>query len=269
MKRKLALVLSVILMASTLMVGCGDSSETSSSDERDTLIVGFDAEYPPYGYMDDDGEYTGFDIEMAKLVCESLGWECVLKPIDWDSKDLELESGTIDCIWNGFSVTEDRLDQYAWSVSYVDNSQVIVVPVSSGITSLDEIAGLDVIVQAGSAALEALNADDCADWTATFGSLSEVADYNTAFMNMEAGAADAVAVDIAVAEYQLSIREEGEYVILDEAFYSEPYAIGFRVEDTDLRDLIDEEYMKLVEDGIYEELAVQFGIDTAMLALLD
>ncbi|MFI3207756.1 MAG: transporter substrate-binding domain-containing protein [Eubacteriales bacterium] len=269
MKRKIALVLSVVLLASTLLIGCGSDSETSSLDDRDTLIVGFDAEYPPYGYMDDNGDYTGFDIEMAKLVCESLGWECVLKPIDWDSKDMELESGTIDCIWNGFSVTPEREDQYAWSITYVDNSQVIVVPASSGITTLDELEGLYVAVQAGSSALEALNSDDCADWVATFEGLSEVADYNSAFMNMEAGAADAVAVDIAVAEYQLSIREEGEYVILEEAFYSEPYAIGFRVEDTDLRDLIDEEYMKLVEDGTYEALATQFEIDLAMLSLLD
>lgn len=283
MKKILSLVL-VATMVGGLMVGCSSSSEEAATteetttevatdeattEERTTLIVGFDAEYPPYGYMDDNGEYTGFDIEMAKLVCDSLGWECVLKPIDWDSKDLELEAGTIDCIWNGFSVTPEREDQYAWSMTYVDNQQVMVVSAESGITTLDEIAGLNVSVQAGSAALEALNADDCAEWTASFATLSEVTDYNTAFMNLEAGAADAVAVDIAVAEYQLSIREEGEYVILDEAFYSEPYAIGFRVEDTDLRDTIDTEYMKLVEDGTYEALAIEFGIDTAMLALLD
>ncbi len=282
MKKILSLVL-VATMVGGLMVGCSSSSEEATTteetttevaeeeatEERTSLIVGFDAEYPPYGYMDDNGEYTGFDIEMAKLVCESLGWECILKPIDWDSKDLELEAGTIDCIWNGFSLTPEREDQYAWSMTYVDNQQVMVVSAESGITTLDEIAGLNVSVQAGSAALEALNADDCADWTASFATLSEVTDYNTAFMNLEAGAADAVAVDIAVAEYQLSIREEGEYVILDEAFYSEPYAIGFRVEDTDLRDTIDTEYMKLVEDGTYEALAIEFGIDTAMLALLD
>lgn len=266
MKRILSLLL-VAMLVGGLMVGC--SSSTEEATESTTLIVGFDAEYPPYGYMDDDGNYTGFDIEMAKLVCESLGWECVLQPIDWDSKDMELESGTIDCIWNGFSLTPEREDQYAWSVTYVDNKQVIVVKAESLIGTLDELEGLDVAVQAGSAALEALNADDCAEWTASFGSLSEVTDYNTAFMNLEAGAADAVAVDIAVAEYQLSIRDEGEYIILDEAFYSEPYAIGFRVDDTDLRDTINEEYMKLVEDGTYEELAVQFGIDTAMLSLID
>ncbi len=268
MKKILSLILAVV-MVSGLMMGCSSSSEEASTEERTSLIVGFDAEYPPYGYMDDDGEYTGFDIEMAKLVCESLGWECILKPIDWDSKDMELEAGTIDCIWNGFSVTPEREEQYAWSMTYIDNKQVMVVSANSGITTLEEIAGLNVAVQAGSAALEALNADECADWTASFATLSEVTDYNTAFMNLEAGAAEAVAVDIAVAEYQLSLRDEGAYVILDEAFYSEPYAIGFRVDDTDLRDTIDAEYMKLVEDGTYEALAIEFGIDTAMLALLD
>lgn len=288
MKRILSLAL-ITVMASSLMMGCSSSSDTTETtevttetaevttevaeeeaeSERTTLIVGFDAEYPPYGYMDDDGEYTGFDIEMAKLVCESLGWECVLKPIDWDSKDMELEAGTIDCIWNGFSLTPEREDQYAWSTPYVDNSQVIVVAADSGITSLDDLSGVNVAVQAGSSALEALNSEDCADLTASFGTLSEVADYNTAFMNLEAGAADAVAVDIGVAEYQVSEREEGAYIILDEAFYSEPYAVGFRVEDTDLRDTIDAEIMKLVEDGTYESLAIEFGIDTAMLSLLD
>ncbi len=301
MKRKVMLLMSTVVIAAMLAVGCGSNdSDTKVSDDADakveaqneeadtkdaevankeeadaeaseqkTFILGFDAEYPPYGYMDDDGEYTGFDIEMAKLVCESLGWELVLKPIDWDSKDMELESGIIDCIWNGFSITPDRTEQYAWSTPYVNNSQVIVVSAESGIKSLEEISGLNVAVQAGSAALEALKADECADWTASFATLSEVPDYNTAFMNLEAGSAEAVAVDIAVAEYQLSIRDEGAYVILDEPFYTEPYAIGFRVDDTELRDTIDAEYMKLVEDGTYEELATEFGVDTAMLALLD
>ncbi|MFI3170905.1 MAG: amino acid ABC transporter substrate-binding protein [Eubacteriales bacterium] len=293
MKKRLLCAMAATLVATALVVGCGSSTEETTSEvtteiteeavaeeiaeevaddtttESRTLIVGFDAEYPPYGYMDDNGEYTGFDIEMAKLVCESLGWEFVAKPIDWDSKDMELESGTIDCIWNGFSLTPEREDMYTWSAPYVDNSQVIVVAADSGIESLADLAGVNVIVQAGSSALEALNSDDCADLTATFGSLIEIADYNSAFMNLEAGAADAVAVDIGVAEYQVAAREEGAYVILDEAFYSEPYAIGYRLEDTELRDIVDAEIMKFVQDGTYEALAVEFGIDTAMLALLD
>lgn len=288
MKKLLASVLSTILAVT--LVACGSTAEVDTAAvvdavveaveetavveevetvERTTFTVGFDAAFPPYGYMDDNGSYVGFDLDLAEEVAARNGWELIKQPIDWDAKDMELSSGTIDCIWNGFSVTPEREDQYAWSMTYIDNQQVMVVSADSGITTLEEISGLNVAVQAGSAALEALNADDCADWTASFATLSEVTDYNTAFMNLEAGAAEAVAVDIAVAEYQLSIREEGAFVIIEEAFYSEPYAIGFRVEDTELRDIIDAEYMKLVEDGTYEALAVEFGIDTAMLALLD
>lgn len=264
---KRTLLLGAILATSlTLLTGC-NSQDVASVEDRNTLIVGFDAEYPPYGYMGEDGQYTGFDLEMAKLVCESLGWEYIAKPIAWASKDMELSSGTIDCIWNGFSLTPARKDQYAWSTPYVNNQQVIVVPTESGITSLDELTGLNVVVQASSASDEAFKSDALQDWVATFGSLVEDPDYNTSFMKLDSGAADAVGVDIGVAQYQLANREEGLYTILSEAFYEEPYAIGFRLEDEELRDLINEEYMKLVESGVYEELANEFGIDSAMLCL--
>lgn len=266
MKKKLLLGGLLAIATATLLTGC-QSSETASTEERTTLIVGFDAEYPPYGYRDTDGSYTGFDLEMAKLVCESLGWEYIAKPIDWASKDMELSSGTIDCIWNGFSLTPERTDQYAWSTPYVNNQQVIVVPTASGITSLEELAGLNVVVQGSSASDEAFKSEELQDWVATFGSLTPDPDYNTSFLKLDADGADAVAVDIGVAEYQLANREEGLYTILEEAFYEEPYAIGFRLEDTELRDIINEEYMKLVESGVYEELANKFGIDSAMLCL--
>lgn len=265
MKRNLLLG-AIFATTLTLLTGCG-TDEVTTVEDRNTLIVGFDAEYPPYGYMGDDGNYTGFDLEMAKLVCESLGWEYIAKPIAWASKDMELSSGTIDCIWNGFSLTPAREDQYAWSAPYVNNQQVIVVPTASGITSLDELVGLNVVVQGSSASDEAFKSAELQDWVATFGSLVEDPDYNTSFMKLDSGAADAVAVDIGVAEFQLANREDGLYTILDEAFFEEPYAIGFRLEDEELRDIINEEYMKLVESGIYEELANEFGIDSAMLCL--
>lgn len=269
MKKNLLRMAGITLAMTTLLVGCGatDSETSAQGEERNTLVVGFDAEYPPYGFMGDDGAYTGFDLEMAKLVCEALDWEYIPKPIDWSAKDMELNAGTIDCIWNGFSITPARENEYAWSSPYVDNAQVIVVPTESGITTLEEIAGLNVVVQAGSASAEAFNRDDLIEWRNSFASLSENKDYNTAFMNLESGAADAVAVDIGVANYQIDSREDGAYTIIEEAFFSEPYGIGFRLEDTQLRDIIDAEYMKLVEDGTYATLAEQFGIDASMLIL--
>ena len=197
MKKKLAVVLIAALTVSTMAVGCGSSKDSSSTDTKetktesskdsvsnggDTFTVGFDAEYPPYGYMDDDGEYTGFDLELAQAVCDLEGWTLVKKPINWDSKDMELNSGSIDCIWNGFTMN-GREDDYTFSTPYVDNSQVIVVAENSGIEKLSDLAGKTVGVQAASAALDLLNSEEEGGQKAladTFGSLNEIADYNTA-----------------------------------------------------------------------------------------
>lgn len=240
-------------MAASMTMGT-----VSMADERTTFAVGFDAEYPPYGYMDDDGEYTGFDLELAQAVCDLEGWELIKTPIDWDSKDLELESGSIDCIWSGFTIN-GREDNYAWSYPYVDNSQVIVVAEDSGIASLDDLAGKIVGVQAASAALELLSADgDQADLAATFSTLQEFADYNTAFVELQAGSIDAVAMDIGVAQYQ--IKEKEGYIILDEELNSEQYGVGFRLDDEELRDTVNEALLALVEDGTVAELAEKYEL---------
>ena len=126
MRRSLVCVLTGAVLAAS-MIGT-----VCLADEAKTFTVGFDAEYPPFGYMDEDGEYTGFDLELAQAVCDLQGWELVKTPIDWDSKDMELNSGAIDCIWNGFTMN-GREDDYTWSVPYVDNSQVIVIPEDSDI----------------------------------------------------------------------------------------------------------------------------------------
>lgn len=275
MKKKAVLILAGIMAVSLLAAGCQgkktgtDSKASDNADlsKKEKLVVGFDAEYPPYGYMDDKGEYVGFDLECAQIVCDELGWKLEKKPLNWDSKDMELNSGTIDCIWNGFSITPDRKDKYTWSDPYVDNTQVMLVKADSGIKTLDDLKGKAVVVQAASAALEALNGEDCADLKASFASLSENADYNTAFMNLESGAAEAVAIDIGVANYQIEQRGEGKYIILEEPFLTEQYGIGFKKGNEELKDKIQTELMKLVENGKFEEIAVKYGIDPDMLCL--
>lgn len=282
MKKTLALLLCGV-MSMALLTGCGNdgaetantdgtnetaegaeasddgAAEAESSEERTTFTVGFDAEYPPYGYMDDNGEYTGFDLELAQAVCDMEGWELVKTPIDWDSKDMELNSGSIDCIWNGFTMN-GREDDYTWSDPYCDNSQVIVVAKDSGITSLSDLAGKTVGVQAASAALDVLSDEEQQKALAdTFGALQQFPDYNSAFTELMAGSLDAIAIDIGVANYQIESRGEG-YLVLEESLNSEQYAIGFKLGNEELRDIVNADVKKLAEDGTVAELAEKYGI---------
>ncbi|MDD6326751.1 MAG: amino acid ABC transporter substrate-binding protein [Lachnospiraceae bacterium] len=259
MKKTVVCILTGAALAVS-MIG----STACFAEEQKTFTVGFDAEYPPYGYMDENGEYTGFDLELAQAVCDLEGWELVKTPIDWDSKDMELNSGSIDCIWNGFTMN-GREDDYTWSKPYVDNSQVIVVPENSEVTDLSGLAGKIVGVQAASAALELLSdGGDQADLAATFGSLQQFPDYNNAFVELQAGSIDAVAMDIGVAQYQLK-QKEG-YKILDEKLNSEKYAIGFKLGNEELRDTVDADLDQLVADGTFAKLAEKYEL-TDMVCL--
>ncbi len=244
-----------------------DSAEANTLEGKTTFTVGFDAEFPPYGYQDDNGEYVGFDLDLAAEVCQRNGWELVKKPIDWDSKDLELDTETIDCIWNGFTIN-GREDSYTWTEPYVDNSQVFVVAADSGIASKADLAGKTVVVQADSSALAALTGDDAEEENKalkdTFAELTEVADYNTAFMNLEAGAADAVAMDIGVAKYQIESRGDG-YVILDDVLAAEEYGVGFKKGNTALRDAVQKSLNEMAEDGKFAEIAEKWDLTDSIV----
>ena len=278
----MALLLAAALTMTTILTGCDGGNEENADKQSDVtaedakeentsgdsvseggtvFTVGFDAEYPPYGYMDENGEYTGFDLELAQAVCDLEGWELVKKPINWDSKDMELNSGSIDCIWNGFTMN-GREDDYTFSDSYVDNSQVIVVAEDSGIDTLDALAGKVVGVQAASAALELLQSEEEGGQKAladTFGSLNEFADYNTAFTELQAGALDALAIDIGVAKYQIKSRGDG-YKIVDETLNTEQYAVAFKKGNQELCDKINADLQKLTDDGTVAELAEKYEI---------
>ncbi len=256
MKKKISLLLVASMMA-FLLVACGG--------EDKTFTVGFDAAFPPYGYMDDNGEYVGFDLDLAQEVCERNKWELVKQPINWDSKDMELSSGTIDCIWNGFTIN-GREDAYTWSSPYVDNSQVFVVAADSGIATFADLAGKAVGVQQDSSALSALNNEEEAANIAlrdSFASLTEYADYNTAFMDLQAGAIDAVAMDIGVAEYQIESRGEG-YVMLEQYLATEQYGVGFLLGNEELRDTVEATLMEMVEDGTFMEIATKWGLEDSV-----
>lgn len=242
----------------------GDDTETKQAEGTDetseggTFTVGFDQDFPPMGFVGEDGEYTGFDLELAQETAKRLGLTYVAQPIAWDAKNMELESGNIDCIWNGFTMT-GREDEYTWSQPYMENSQVVVVMEDSGIETLEDLAGKIVEVQADSSAEAALK--EMPDLTSTFGTLQTTPDYNTAFMDLEMGSVDAIAMDVIVAGYQMQERE-GSFKILEESLASEEYAIGFKKGNTELCEKVQQTLEEMAADGTMAEISEKwFGED--------
>ena len=276
-KRILSLALTAVCAVS--LAGCGskNAAQTNVAEagkdgetnvkaasglaKEGVFVVGFDAEFPPYGYMADDGSYTGFDLELAEEVCKRNGWELDKKPINWDSKDMELESGLIDCIWNGFTMN-GREDSYTFSEPYVDNSIVVVVSSSSDVKALTDLSGKYVTVQADSSGLAALEGEDATEenkqLAASFASLDQVADYNTAFMNLEAGSTDAVILDIGVAKYHINEKSD-KFVMLDEEITSELYAVGFKKGNDVLCNNVQETLKAMQDDGTIAKIAEKYA----------
>ena len=263
----LAAAAAMLALAAALMAGCSGGSNESQSAGGDeaasaesgefTLTVGFDQGYPPYGFVGDDGEYTGFDLDLAAEVAERNGWSLELSAIDWDAKDALLSSGSINCIWNGFTM-EDREDDYTFSEPYMLNEQVIVVKSESGIADSAALAGKTVMTQVDSAALDVLEGD-AADLAATFagGAPQTISDYNNAFMQLESGMVDAVACDLSIANYQMSAKPD-TYTIID-TLSSEHYAVGFKQGDEDLAATVTATLKAMYEDGTVQELCDKYA----------
>ena len=274
MNKKIGIIFALVLVAFLVMgtasaglfdfLGGNQASGDASANDENTFIVGFDAEFPPYGFKDDSGNYTGFDLDLAKEVCERNNWTFKAQPIDWDAKDAELESGSIDCIWNGFTI-DGRENDYLWSDPYFDNKQVFVVKNNSGISSIDDLNGKTVETQKDSSALAALKGDNktIAD---KFSTLTEVADYNTAFMDLESGACDAVAMDIGVAEYDIKNKNNtDDFSILDQYITTEKYGVGFKKGNTDLKDKVQTTLDEMFKDGTVSKIAKEYGISNDAL----
>lgn len=270
-RRTLVAGMATAVLSLALLAGCGDAQAAKSGSNAgsatkaaaDTsatatgkLIVGFDQAYPPYGYVGDDGEYTGFDLDLAQAVAEKEGWDIELEPIDWDAKDALLNSGAINCIWNGFTM-EGRENDYTFSDPYMLNAQVVVVRADSGIEDADGLAGKTVVTQVDSAAEEILKGD-AADLAATFATLDTIGEYNTAFMQLESGAVDAVACDLSIAQYQMAAKPDA-YVMLDEYLSEENYAVGFKKGDTATADAVTAALKALYEDGTVEQIAAKYA----------
>lgn len=240
----------------------GTTAAETAEAAGGTLIVGFDQDFPPMGFVGDNGEYTGFDLDLAKEVASRLGLEYKAQPIAWDSKDMELESGNIDCIWNGFTIT-GREDDYTWTTPYMANKQVFVVANDSDIKSQADLAGKVVEVQADSSAEAALKENQ--DLANTFGQLLTTPDYNTAFMDLEQGAVDAVAMDVIVADYQIKQRN-ADFKILDDSLSEEEYGVGFKKGNTELRDKVQGALEEMAADGTLAKISDEwFGEDVTTI----
>ena len=244
MKKLLAWVLAL-----TMVLGCGAAL-------ADTFIQGIDPEYPPFSYLGEDGEYTGFDVEIAKAACEVAGLEYGVFAVDWDQKLLQLDAGECDVIWSGMTIRDTMKEAgYVISAPYYDNSQVLVVKADSGITSSADLAGKIVAVQLGTSGEAKLN-EDLVDLRDTFQELVTSQSFLIAFTELEGGSVDAVFVDLPVA---LSyVKDKDNLVILDEDLGAEQYGLAFRSTDAELCATIEAAVQTLVENGTYAEIAAKY-----------
>ena len=296
MKKGLALCMAAVLAMGCLLTGCGSSDTgaksttesaaasteavgaetagteaagTETAGNGKTFTVGFDASFPPYGFQE-NGEYVGFDLDLAQEVCDRNGWEIVKTPIDWDAKNIELNGGSIDCIWNGFTMN-GREDDYTWTPAYINNTQVFAVNKNSGIKKAADLAGKNVLVQADSSALAALQDEENTDIKAladSFGSLTQVPDYESALMELEAGSADAVAMDEGVALTKQA--QNDNIVILDDVISQEQYGIAFKKGNDELRDQVWSTLLEMEKDGTVDKIAAKYpSINTANICISD
>ena len=265
MKKRIAAVAAAgaaLVLTLGVLAGCSGNdqaqqSASSSADASDTkLVVGFDNSYPPYGFIGDDGEYTGFDLDLAAEVASRNGWEVELNPIDWDAKDALLNQGTVNCIWNGFTM-EGREDSYTFSEPYMLNEQVIVTRADSGISNLEDLAGKVVITQIDSAALDVLEGDQKA-LADTFAKLDTISDYNNAFMQLQAGNVDAVACDLSIAAYQMAGNPDA-YAQIEAPLSSEHYAVGFKKGDDAMAKTVSDTLKAMYADGTVQQLCEKYA----------
>ena len=256
------MVLIAFLVVSTVSAGGfdffgGGNNSGAVANNDNTLIVGFDANFPPYGFSVGRGEYMGFDLDLAQEVCNRNNWTLVKQPIDWSAKDSELNSGAIDCIWNGFSIN-GRENDYTWSNPYINNKQVFVVKSDSNINSLADLKGKNVEVQKGSSVSSALKGDNktLAD---TFGRMVEVADYNSAILDLKVGHCDAVILDSGVAQYQVNSGNNSGLKIINVTVLSEQYGIGFKLGNTQLKDQVQKTLDEMYADGTVSKIAENYS----------
>ena len=278
MKKLIALMLAMVMALS--LVACGKPAENDNSANDNntntdgdatatrTFVMGVDAEYPPFSYLGEDGQYTGFDVEVCKAVCDLLGWDLQVFGVNWDQKLVQLDAKECDCVWSGMTILDSMKEAgYVISAPYYDNTQVIMVKEGSDIKSSADLAGKVVAVQLGTSG-EALLADggDLADLAATFANLTTCDSFLKCFTELGGGAVDAVIVDKPVA---VSYAESNKgFTVLDEGLGAEQYGIAFRAGDEELCATVEDAVAQLVANGTYAEIAAKYPDIANNLTLL-
>lgn len=274
MKKLIALLLALVMVLA--LVACGETTapaettettettetaetaetaETTATEAR-TFIMGIDAEYPPFSYLDESGEYTGFDVEICKAACEKLGWEFEVFGVNWEQKLVQLDAGECDCVWSGMTILDSMKESgYVISAPYYDNTQVLLVKADSEYETSADLAGKDVAVQLGTSG-ESLLQGDLADLAGTFGNIVTCDSFLKCFTELDGGAVDAVFVDMPVAK-SYAAQNEG-FRIIDEGLGAEQYGIAFRADDADTCAAIEGAVAELVADGTYAEIAANY-----------
>lgn len=260
MKKYISFLLAAVM--SLGVVGCSTVKKENKTTEekREIITVGFDQNFPPMGFVGEGGEFTGFDLELAAEAAKRLNMELKLQPIAWDAKDMELETKNVDCIWNGFTIS-GRKEKYTWTRPYMANNQVFLVKKGSDIKKMEDLKDKIVAVQADSSAEEALKSRE--DLRETFKEYIKTADYNTALMDLESGAVDAVAMDSIVAAYQ-NEKRDGKFEMIEESLASEEYGVGFLLGNSELRDKVQKVLDEMIDDGKFQEISMKwFGRDVS------
>jgi len=252
--------IALALVAAAAIFGLASCSKKTEG----TFVLGLDASFPPMGYAEADGTIVGYDIDLAKEVCKRLNFEFVAKPIEWDAKEMEIATGSIDCIWNGFTITEERESALNMTPAYLNNDQVLVVRKNSDIKSLADAAGKKVGIQRGSSAEEAVKANEA---FAKSVMLTTYEENLTALTDLELGGIDAVVMDSVVADYTI-LKDNKPLIVVGESLAKEGYGIGFRNDEggAEMCAAVWEQLEAMAADGTIAEISTKwFGSDISVI----
>ena len=269
MKMKKMMIAGVLALgACGMLAGCGGGDKAASSAAKAAsgkpakIVAGMDDTFAPMGFRDDSGKIVGFDIDMAEAVSKEIGVPIEFKPIDWASKETELNSGRIDCIWNGFTMTSERTKKLAFTKPYMDNIQVYAVLNDSAIKTPEDLKGKKISIQEASTAETALNRDE--NLKKSFSEIKAYPDLTACFMDLESGRCDAVLADSVLIEYYMT-KKPGQFKELEGVVSKDTFSIGIKKDNQALVDLLNDGIAKVVASGEAKKISEKwFGKDVVL-----